>query len=45
MVGKIKLIIFDIDGVLVDQEFNYTAKFPQYIHTNDTLKIIDRRPY
>ena len=34
-----------IDGVLVDQEFNYTAKFPQYIHTIDTLKIIDRRPY
>ena len=34
-----------VDGVLVKQEFNYTAKFPQYIHTIDTVRITDRRPY
>jgi len=34
-----------VDGVLVEQTFDYTAKFPQYIHTIDTIKLIDRRPY
>jgi len=34
-----------VDGVLVEQTFDYTAKFPKYIHTIDTVKLIDRRPY
>ena len=28
-----------IDGTLIDQEFKYVAKFPQYIHTIDTVRI------
>ena len=34
-----------VDGVLVDQDFQYTAKFPQYIHTIDTVRITERKPY
>lgn len=36
-----------IDGTLVDQEFNYIAKFPQYIHTIDTVRITkqERKDY
>ena len=32
-------IISYIDGVLVNQEFNYIAKFPKYIYTIDTVRI------
>ena len=38
-------IISDIDGTLISQEFKYVAKFPQYIHTIDTLRITKKQPY
>jgi hypothetical protein len=38
-------IVSYVDGILINQDFQYVAKFPQYIHTIDTVKLIDRRPY
>ena len=38
-------IVSYIDGVLVNQDFQYIAKFPQYIHTSDTVKITETKPY
>ena len=38
-------ITSDIDGVLVNQDFKYIAKFPQYIHTSDTVRITETKPY
>jgi hypothetical protein len=38
-------IISYIDGVLLNQEFNYVAKFPKYIYTIDTLRITTTKPY
>jgi hypothetical protein len=38
-------IVTYVDGILVNQDFNYTAKFPQYIHTIDTVRITERKPY
>lgn len=29
----------EVDGVLIDYNFNYRAKFPKYIHTRDTFRI------
>ena len=33
-----------IDGTLVDQDFKYIAKFPQYIHTSDTIRLTKYTP-
>lgn len=29
----------EVDGVLIDYNFNYIAKYPKYIHTRDTFRI------
>lgn len=34
-----------IDGTLVDQDFKYVAKFPQYIRTSDTIRITKTKSY
>ena len=34
-------IVSKVDGVLVNQEFNYTPKFPEYIMITDTVKITE----
>ena len=38
-------IISYVDGTLVNQDFKYIAKFPQYIHTSDTVRITETKPY
>ena len=38
-------IISDVDGTLVNQNFQYVAKFPQYIRTIDTVRITNKIPY
>jgi len=34
-------IVSKVDGVLVNQDFNYTPKFPEYIMITDTLQITE----
>jgi len=38
-------IISHVDGALVNQDFQYVAKFPKYIHTIDTVRITNTVPY
>tara|TARA_R110000744_G_scaffold101945_1_gene196279 strand:- start:32 stop:589 length:558 start_codon:yes stop_codon:yes gene_type:complete len=38
-------IISYVDGTLVNQDFKYIAKFPQYIHTIDSVRITVKKPY
>jgi hypothetical protein len=38
-------ITSDVDGTLINQDFQYVTKIPRYIHTIDTLRITVKKPY